>query len=196
MKKKMKSSYKVRTLAIAMLLIICSTVTSVFAAPNDSVTSCTFADTSHPFAFFVSKSTSSRCINQYTETTAVNGTRLTTWSWTGSSTQWFERAIFTANGSTGSAWCVYENPNLVINCYRGSAIPEVNVATAVGNLRADIEVSFPNSGTGTFGVAPRYIHTSNMYITLGSSMSGGNYLNWTPSGNIFYQYDVGLGIFY
>ena len=176
--------------AFMLLLAISAMATSVFAAANDVVTSSALAHTALPSAFFTSASTSSQCINMYTETTPVNGTRLTTWSWTGSTTQWFEEAVFTANGSTGYAWCAYANPNLVINCYRGSATPEVNLATAVGNYRADIEVFFPGNGPGQLRVAPRYIHTNNMYITLGGSMSGGHYLNWTTSGDDFYRYVI------
>ena len=107
-----------------------------------------------------------------------------------------ERATFTANGVTGAAWCVWGNPTLVINCKRAGSTPEVNVESALGNLRADIELFYPERSTGgKFRVAPRYIHPNNMYITVGGAMSGGNYLNWTTSGSTFYMYDVGLKYF-
>lgn len=167
-----------------------------FAAANDTVTSCNYMDTSHPFALFTQKTTSSKLINQYTSGQPVAGTPLTTWSWTGDSSQWFEFALFTANGSTGEAWCVWGNPNLVINCKRVGTRPEVNLQTAENNLRADIEIFFPNTGSGKIRVAPRHVHSSNMYITLGAAMSGGNYLNWTTSGTTFYMYDVGNRRFY
>ena len=186
---------KLCALALCVIMVVALAVPAL-AAPNDVVTNCVYADTSHPFAFFTARDITSKLINQYTTGRPVPGTPLTTWSWTGDTSQWFEAALFTANGSVGSAWCVWGNPNLVINCKRVGATPEVNVDTALQNYRADIEINFPNAGSGKLGIAPRYIHSSNMYITVGAPMSGGNYLNWTPRGTVFYQYDVGIGEFY
>ena len=183
---------KILSIMLCLTIIFALSVPA-FAAANDVVTDCRYADTSHPYAFFTQKTTSSKLINQYTTGNAVPGTPLTTWSWTGDHSQWFERATFTANGVTGAAWCVWGNPTLVINCKRAGSTPEVNVESALGNLRADIELFYPERSTGgKFRVAPRYIHPNNMYITVGGAMSGGNYLNWTTSGSTFYMYDVGL----
>lgn len=178
------------------LTLIFALSVPALAAANDEVTDCRYSDTSHPYAFFTQKNTSSKLINQYTAGSPKPGTPLTTWSWTGDTSQWFERATFTANGVTGAAWCVWGNPNLVINCKRVSGTPEVNLEAARTNLRADIEVFYSEQSTGgKFRVAPRHVHSHNMYITVGNSMSGGNYLNWTTSGSTFYMYDVGLKSF-
>ena len=186
---------KILSIMLCLTIIFALSVPA-FAAANDVVTDCRYADTSHPYTFFTQKTTSSKLINQYTTGNAVPGTPLTTWSWTGDHSQWFERATFTANGVTGAAWCVWGNPTLVINCKRAGSTPEVNVESALGNLRADIELFYPERSTGgKFRVAPRYIHPNNMYITVGGAMSGGNYLNWTTSGSTFYMYDVGLKYF-
>jgi len=193
----MKTKLGKRLMAMTMCVaLVFAMAVPAFAAANDVVTSCKYADTSHPFAFFTAKSTSSKVINQYTTGRPVVGTPLTTWDWTGDYSQMFEQVVFTANGQIGYGWSVWGNQTLVINCKRSGSAPEVNLANAIGNYRADIEVFGPNNGGGKLWVGPRSVHSSNMYITVGSAMSGGNYLNWTPSGTTFYQYDVGLHTFY
>lgn len=139
-----------------------------------------------------------RCSATPANVLSGESTYLTTWSWTGDPSQWFERVIFTANGSTGMAWSTYIDPTLVINCNRVGSAPEVNLQPAINNRRADIEVFYTGRGSGGgLYVLPRYIHPKNMYITIGSALpnGNGNYLHWTTGGSTFYMYDVGLGIF-
>lgn len=184
-------------LALASILSL-SAYASAADNANHIVSSCQSDDTSHPYAFFTAKSKNSKLINQYTTGNPAPNTPLTTWSWTGDPSQWFERVIFTANGSTGMAWSTYIDPTLVINCNRVGSAPEVNLQPAINNRRADIEVFYTGRGSGGgLYVLPRYIHPKNMYITIGSALpnGNGNYLHWTTGGSTFYMYDVGLGIF-
>lgn len=93
---------------------------------------------------------------------------------------------------------MYSNPKLVINCKRVGSAPEVNLQPAINNRRADIEVFYTGRGSGgKLYVSPRYIHSNNMYITIGSALpnGNGNYLHWTTGGSTFYMYDVGLESF-
>lgn len=117
-------------LALASVLSL-SAYASAADNANHIVSSCQSDDTSHPYAFFTAKSKNSKLINQYTTGNPAPNTPLTTWSWTGDPSQWFERVIFTANGTTGMAWATYSDPTLVINCKRVGSAPEVDLQPAV-----------------------------------------------------------------
>lgn len=188
-----------RFLSFVLCLALASVLAlSAYASADDTVLTCLLADTSHPYAFFTAKSKDSKLINQYTTGNPAPNTPLTTWNWTEDPSQWFEKVKFTTNGGSGLAWSVYSNPKLVINCKRVGSAPEVNLQSAINNCRADIEVFYTSRGSGRgLYVLPRYIHSKNMYITIGSALpnGNGNYLHWTTGGSTFYMYDVGLGRF-
>lgn len=191
----MRYFHKIASVLFGAILVASLSV-PVFAAPADLVQSCVFSDTSHPFAFFILRSTTSECLTAHTGNGSkpTNKTPITTEMWDHENTnQYFERVTFTANGVTGCGWSAYSDANLVLNAYRSASTPEVNLANAIGNYRADIEM-FHNDGYSTFRVAPRGSYqTTDRYIAQASAMPGnsGHYTYWNYTGTPFYQYEIG-----
>lgn len=197
-KMKEEKSREKRVIGIVLILaVFCGAAMQASAAPNDKLTSCYLTDTSHPYAFFVGRSTSYECISQYPISSPPGpSTPITTSAWQNSPNQWFERVTFVANGSTGTAWGCYRDINLLLNARRTTSTPEVNVDRAIGNYRGDVEMVHTD-GFSRFGVVPRgNVQTTMRYINQAGAMpSGGHYTYWNTVGTYFYQYDVGMGAF-
>ena len=173
-----------------------STSTKVtFIAPLD-------ATNSTGFAFFTGDcregntnvwTTSYKALNVFSDGAFYSGCPVTTYTYSGSHYQgWRIRTVYSGNNYSGEHCSVYTPGNsdvYSLQIRRIGSSPLVNIATLSNNYLRDVNMlDALGNGIDWFMYCkiytePRYIHTSNMYLSLGSSLSGypGNYLNWTSS---------------
>lgn len=159
----------------------------------------------HPFRYTTNKITTASnqiVLNAYTSGAPVDGTPVTTWKYTGSSTQeWgglddIEITAVDAEGRySGNCISSNANPDVAININRSYSNPEVNTYTIIGNKYLDIAIK--RSGDLWY-VEPRGNHKVKMYLRTTSSISnsgGGKYMQWNASGTPFYSFDISYNIF-
>lgn len=141
-------------------------------------------------------------LNAYCETAPVDGTPVTTWSYTGSDTQqWSGGDTVTAyaKDSSGQTYRGYvissdANPDVALNINRSTSTPEVNTYSLIGNKFADVVIY--RSGTSYY-VEPR-VNAGRRYLQCTSSIpnsGGGQYMRWGLSATPFYRFDIPYGVF-
>ncbi|MDO5601733.1 MAG: hypothetical protein Q4G07_03095 [Oscillospiraceae bacterium] len=135
-------------------------------------------------------------LNVYSTGALYNNCRVTTYLNDNTRLQWW--GIASIDGE-GSIYCSFQDANFSLQIYREGAAPEASVYRLAGNRFGDVNLQgwSAASKARTFYAAPRYIHTSVMYLQETSTVpgaGGGKYCRWAPSGaTTFYSYDVSLG---
>lgn len=198
MRKHFKAN-RIAMMAFTSIVLCCVIVTTPVFAANTIITGWDGDPGTHQITFTANKTTvvaNQIRLNCYTNGTPGNGTRVTTWKYTGDLTQaWGLVYPYGAGNYGGDCYANMKNPQVCLNINRAQSMPEVNVALIYQNRFADVLLF---RGGSTVYVKPRYNHSSNMYLQSTSAISGaggGTYVRWNTSGSTFYRYDISSGIY-
>ena len=203
------------SLLLIMLTVVSFTSFSVYATgtADDYITDILQNDYSHPVAFFRGMSTSYRCLNQFCNSTAVNGTLVTSAPYsaslyTANPTQAWGRVEVSANGYDVWGIVPFSNVQLSINCRRilGSYVNMIymihpdninntNPTLSLNNNIGDVDINYNGTShniwaKGRLGWATRYIYEMDS-----ATGYGGYYLGWSTSSYTWYRYDISYNQF-